>query len=52
MAYSIIYSYNYVDNFYVIAWIISGILILSLQLTEGDDCKSTCFIQGLGENKS
>jgi len=33
MAYYIIYSYNYVDNIYVIAWIISGILILSLQLT-------------------
>ena len=33
MAYYIIYSYNYVYNIYVIAWIISGILILSLQLT-------------------
>ena len=33
MAYNIIYSYNYVYNNYVIAWIISGILILSLQLT-------------------
>ena len=34
MAYYIIYYYNYVDNFYVIAWIILGILILSLQLTQ------------------
>ena len=34
MAYYVIYSYNYVDDIYVIAWIISGILILSLQLTE------------------
>ena len=25
--YYIIYSYNYVDNIYVIAWIISGMLI-------------------------
>ena len=33
MAYYIIYSYIYVDNIYVIAWIISGILILSLLLT-------------------
>ena len=33
MAYYIIYYYNYVENLYVIAWIILGILILSLQLT-------------------
>ena len=33
MAYYIIPYYNYLDNLYFIAWIILGILILSLQLT-------------------
>ena len=34
MAYYIIHHYNHVDNLYVIAWIILGILILSLHLTK------------------
>ena len=43
MAYYIIYSYNYVYNIYVIAWIISGILILSVSLLVSLYATNKCY---------